>query len=89
MLRKIELIVTAFIICSFVILVVLSVAEIPFTFFWLMPIIRGLSVGISLATLKKLNRRPSLRDLFHRPCLEPCLQMALGLAFLIAGYFLV
>ena len=89
MLRKIELIVTTLIFCCLIVFVLITLADLDFTPLWIMPIVGGLSVGISIATFKKINRRPTFRELLSRTYIEAVLQMVIGLAFLVAGYFLM
>ena len=85
--RQVELIAATLVACTLIVFVLLAVFDIGFTPFWLLPVVGGVTLGISLGKFKSLQRRPSIQDLLHGDLSEASLQFALGLAFLVVGFF--
>jgi len=89
MLYKTEVIVTTFIVCTIVVVILLKLAYVPFTLYWLLPVAGGMLVGVSAASLRRISRRSSPPRRLGREYLEPSVQLGLGIAFLIIGYLTV
>lgn len=83
---KAELIFATFIICTIIVVLLLKFAYVPFTPTWLLPIAGGMLIGIGAASLRKLSNRAD-RSHLGREYVEPVIQLVLGIAFLVTGYF--
>ena len=87
MYHRAKLLTATLVACTLLVFVLLGFAGVPITPFWLLPIIGGVTLGLSLGKFKTLNRCPSLKELFGGDLSEASLQFALGLAFLVVGFF--
>lgn len=90
MLFKLEVIVITFLVCTLIVGVMLKFAYIPFTVYWLMPLVGGMMVGVHGASLKKLLvRSKTAGGGIKAQFIGPCIGLSLGLAFLVAGFVIV
>ncbi len=86
---KTEQIAITFLVCTVLVVVVLAVADVPFTPVWLIPVVGGMLTGIAGASLNKLLRRPARSGRLTQEHIEASVQLVLGIAFLVLGFFSV
>lgn len=79
-----------FLACTVFVMVMLSVVNISFTPVWLLPIGGGMLVGIALVSLNRLLRHPAARSgRLSQEYVEASVQLVLGLAILVVGFYSV
>ena len=87
---KTEQIAITFLVCTVLVVLLLTVADVPLTPVWLIPVVGGMLTGIAGASLNKLLRRPARSGgRLTQEHIEASVQLVLGIAFLVVGYFSV
>ena len=86
---KTEQIAITFLVCTVLVVLLLAVADVPFTPVWLIPVVGGMLTGIAGASLNKLLRSPARSGRLTREHIEASVQLVLGIAFLVVGFFSV
>ncbi len=86
---KTEQIAITFLVCTVLVVLLLAVAGVPFTPVWLIPVVGGMLTGIAGASLNKLLRRPARSGRLTQGHVEASVQLVLGIAFLVVGFFSV